>query len=49
MANKIDLPGAADRLEIVREMFGPRFPIHVLAAEHGTGLEELRDGDLSRS
>lgn len=41
-ANKIDLPGADDRLEIVREMFGKRFPIHVIAAEHGTGLEELR-------
>jgi ribosome-interacting GTPase 1 len=43
LANKIDDPGAADRLEIVREMFGPRFPIHVLSAEHGTGLEELRE------
>jgi ribosome-interacting GTPase 1 len=42
-ANKADLPGAEDRLEIVREMFGPRFPIHVVAAEHGTGLEELRN------
>src|SRR5262249_37197141 len=42
-ANKIDLPGAADRLEIVQEMFGSRFAIHVLSAEHGTGLEELRD------
>jgi ribosome-interacting GTPase 1 len=41
-ANKSDLPGAADRLEIVREMFGERFPIHVLAAETGTGLEDLR-------
>ena len=41
-ANKIDLPGAADRLEVVRELFGARFPIHVLSAEHGTGLEELR-------
>jgi ribosome-interacting GTPase 1 len=41
-ANKSDLPGAAERLEIVRELFGPRFPIHVIAAEHGTGLEELR-------
>src|SRR5262245_34599547 len=29
VANKCDLPGAQDRLEIVREMFGPRFPIHV--------------------
>jgi ribosome-interacting GTPase 1 len=41
-ANKIDLPGAADRLEIVREMFGSRFPVHVLDAESGHGLEELR-------
>jgi small GTP-binding protein len=43
VANKIDLPGAADRLEIVRELFGARFPVHVISAEHGTGLEELRD------
>ena len=42
VANKIDLPGAADRLEIVRELFGSRFPIHVVSAEQGTGLEELR-------
>jgi uncharacterized protein len=42
VANKSDLPGAADRLEIVREMFGQRFPIHVLAAESGKGLEEVR-------
>jgi ribosome-interacting GTPase 1 len=42
IANKLDAEGAADRLEIVREMFGPRFPIHAIAAEHGTGLEELR-------
>ena len=42
VANKTDADGATDRLEIVREMFGPRFPIHVIAAEHGTGLEELR-------
>jgi small GTP-binding protein len=41
-ANKIDLPGAADRLEIVRELFGAQFPIHALSAEAGTGLEELR-------
>jgi ribosome-interacting GTPase 1 len=42
VANKFDLPGAGERLEIVRELFGPRFPIHVISAEHGTGLEELR-------
>lgn len=42
LANKVDLPGAEDRLAIVRELMGERFPIHVLAAEQGTGLEELR-------
>ena len=42
VVNKIDLPQAAERLEIVRELFGKRFPIHVIAAAPGTGLEELR-------
>lgn len=43
VCNKIDLVDAADRLEIVREMFGQKFPIHVISAEHGTGLEDLRN------
>lgn len=42
VANKSDLPGAADRLEIVRELFGTQFPVQVIAAEPGTGLDELR-------
>jgi ribosome-interacting GTPase 1 len=42
-ANKLDAPGAAVRLEVVREMFAARFPIHALDAEDGPGLEELRD------
>lgn len=42
VANKIDLAGAEDRLEIVREMFGGRFPIQVISAEKGTGMEDLR-------
>jgi ribosome-interacting GTPase 1 len=42
VANKIDLPGSADRLEVVRELLAPRFPIHGISAEQGTGLEELR-------
>ncbi len=42
VANKIDLPAAAARLEIVREFFGERFPIQVISAEQTTGLEELR-------
>jgi ribosome-interacting GTPase 1 len=43
IANKIDLPGATERLEVVRELFGGAFAIHVISAEHGTGLEELRE------
>ena len=41
-ANKLDADGAADRLEIVREMFAERFSIHALDAESGNGLETLR-------
>lgn len=43
VANKIDADGASDRLEIVQEMFGQRFPVHVISAEHGSGIEELRE------
>lgn len=43
VANKIDLDGAQDRLAIVRELYGERFPIYAISAEHGAGLEELRD------
>lgn len=43
LANKIDMPGAEERLEIVRELFGQRFPIQVLSAEHGRGLEDARE------
>jgi ribosome-interacting GTPase 1 len=42
VANKMDLPDAADRLGFVKELFAARFPIHVIAAETGAGLEELR-------
>ena len=42
VANKIDADGAADRLDIVREMFGERFPVQVIAAEAGQGLDELK-------
>jgi len=42
VANKCDRPGADERLEIVRELLGQRFPMHIISAEHGTGLEELR-------
>jgi ribosome-interacting GTPase 1 len=42
-ANKVDAAGAADRLDIVRELFGPRFAILPLDAESGKGLEDLRN------
>jgi ribosome-interacting GTPase 1 len=42
VANKLALPGAEDRLEIVRELFAPRFAVRALDAESGQGLEELR-------
>lgn len=42
VANKIDADGAADRLEISREMFGAAFPFHVISAERGDGLDELK-------
>jgi len=43
IANKIDQPGAADRLEVVRDLFGKRFSIHVISVESRQGLEDLRD------
>jgi ribosome-interacting GTPase 1 len=42
-ANKSGAPGAADRLGIVREMFAAKFPMVVLDAESGVGLEDFRD------
>jgi ribosome-interacting GTPase 1 len=42
-ANKLALPGAGERLESVRELFGATFPVHALDAESGTGLENLRN------
>jgi ribosome-interacting GTPase 1 len=42
VANKSDADGAADRLEMFREMFTERFPIHVVSGEHGSGMDELR-------
>jgi ribosome-interacting GTPase 1 len=42
-ANKSAAAGAVDRLEIVRELFGARFPIVVLDAESAAGLEDFRN------
>jgi len=43
VGNKIDLSGSSDRLAVLRELYEARFPIQAISAEHGTGLEELRD------
>ncbi len=42
VANKVDADGALDRLEIVREWFGDRFPILSVSAQTGAGLDDLR-------
>jgi hypothetical protein len=42
LANKLDLPGAVDRLDVVKELLGNRFPLQALDAESGHGLEETR-------
>ncbi len=42
VANKNDLPGAPENLEILKELYGERFPILPVSAETGDGLEELR-------
>jgi ribosome-interacting GTPase 1 len=42
VANKADDEAADIRLEIAREALGGRFPMHVVSAERGDGLAELR-------
>ena len=39
---KLDADGASDRLDVVREWFGPRFPVVPVSARTGEGLETLR-------
>ena len=42
VANKADADGAADRLEVVRGLFAPRFPVLPVSAATGEGLDALR-------
>ena len=42
VANKGDDEAADIRLELAKESLGGRFPLFVVSAEQGTGLEELR-------
>ena len=41
--NKIDTPGAPDRLELLHELLPLDFAEYVISAKHGTGLETLRN------
>lgn len=41
--NKIDAPGAEQRLELLHELLPLDFPEYVVSAQEGTGLEELRE------
>ena len=41
--NKIDAPGAEDRLGLLHELCPIDFPEYVISAKQGTGLETLRD------
>jgi small GTP-binding protein len=43
VANKLDAPGADNRLAVARDLFAPSFPIHAVSAEAGSGMVELRD------
>jgi ribosome-interacting GTPase 1 len=42
IANKCDAEGAELRLELAREVLGSRFRVHIISAERGDGLAELR-------
>jgi hypothetical protein len=42
VGNKLDAAGADDDLEILKELYGARFPILALSAETGEGLDGLR-------
>ena len=41
-ANKVDAEGAGDRLDVVREWAGGRFPLTSASAAGGEGLDDLR-------
>ncbi len=41
--NKIDLPEAAERLELLHELCPMDFPEYLVSAQEGTGLEPLRN------
>ncbi len=43
VAAKADVPGASERLEILRELIADRYPILVVSAEAGMNIDALRE------
>ena len=43
VGNKLDLPGAPDNLQVLRELYGERYPIIAISASMGAGMEDLRN------
>lgn len=41
-ANKLDRPGARDRLQYLERRYGDRLPVHAVSARDGTGLESFK-------
>ncbi len=42
VANKMDLPGAAENFPVLKDLYESQFPMVAVSAETGQGLEELR-------
>ncbi|MCE5198940.1 MAG: GTPase [Armatimonadota bacterium] len=42
VANKTDLPGAVENLDVLRECYGNEFAIHPVSVETGEGIDDLR-------
>jgi small GTP-binding protein len=42
VGNKMDLSGASEKIAVLKDLYGARFPIKPVSAETGEGLEELR-------
>src|SRR3989441_11877512 len=42
VANKLDAPGAPERLALMRDFLRETLPLYAVSATHGTGLEALR-------
>lgn len=42
VGNKLDVGGAAENLNLVRELYGGEFPVLGVSADNGAGLEDIR-------